>query len=102
LRVSLITLFQLAKSLGWLKILWKLPGIFEVVAQFILEVGQFQNLTNEERRIRVITLVGTWLRGRGIPLKDAQLALLVEVVYSWVKQKRGRELKSTPLVWGRR
>jgi hypothetical protein len=69
--------------------------------ELVTQVSRYANLSNEERRKRALQVVGTWLRSRGIDLSDHELALLVELLYGWVKRHRKSAIVPPPVPFGR-
>ncbi len=68
--------------------------------EIVSRVARYANLSNEERRQRALTAVGEWLRARRIELADQELALLVELVYGWIKRRRPGRIVPPPARFG--
>lgn len=77
----------------------KTKPLFETIGRLIFEAAQFANLTAEQRRGYVMDQARLWLNHHGIRVTDQQLALLVEILYGWVKQQHGARFSDKPLDW---
>lgn len=74
----------------------------ESLMKIVIQAGQFANLDNEQRRAYAVAQVGAYLRGEGIEATDAEVALVVELVYHWVKKHWGAHLTPPPVNLSRR
>lgn len=74
----------------------------ESLVMIVVQAGQYANLDNEQRRQYAIAQVGAYLKGEGIAATDAEVALLVELVYHWVKTHRPGHLAPPPVHLSRR
>src|SRR5687767_2390516 len=104
----------------WVSLFWRLgpgPGVFlpapvrtllatastrVELMEIVSRVARYANLSREERRLRALTAVGEWLRARGIDLADQEVALLVELVYGWIKRRRPGRIVPPPAGFGSR
>lgn len=82
--------------------LWfKAKPLFERIGRLIVEAATFANLTAEQRRGYVTDQARHWLDHYGIRLTDQQLALVIEILYGYLKQTKGHRFAPKPLIWGR-
>jgi hypothetical protein len=72
------------------------------LVKIIVTAGQFANLDNEQRRQYAIAQVTAYLKGEGIETRSHEVALLVELVYHWVKKHWGFALTPPPVNLSRR
>jgi hypothetical protein len=66
------------------------PSMRADLAHIVAGVAGYSHLSNSERRDLALDLVAHWLRKHGFDLTDHELALLVELLYGWVKRRRPR------------
>jgi hypothetical protein len=71
-------------------------ALLEIVAA----VARYANLSNEERRQCALAAVGEWLAARGIALSGHERALLVELLYGWLKRRRPQTVAPPPARFG--
>ena len=71
-------------------------ALLEIVAA----AARYANLSPEERRLRALAAVGEWLGARGIALSSHERALLVELLYGWLKRRRPQEIAPPPARFG--
>ncbi len=90
----------LATAARALRLLWRFRAALSPAVEIIREAGQFANLTAEQRRDYVLTLLRKWMNERAEWLSDQQLALLVELAYSFAKPAFGSEFAPKPFQWG--
>ena len=76
------------------------PALRNALGRLILQVAGYANLTNEQRRQRALQLVRAWLEHHGVHLSDSELALLVELLYAWVKREFPAQIAPEPLDLG--
>ena len=104
----------------WVSLFWRLgpgPGAFLPApvrtllataaprAELIEVVGataRYANLSNEQRRLCALAAVGDWLRARRIDLTEQERALLVELLYGWIKRRRPGRIVPPPARFGPR
>jgi hypothetical protein len=76
------------------------PGTRAELIRLVSDVAGCFLLTNAERREQAILDVGDWLREHDLALHDRDLALLVELLYGWLKRHRPQVVAPTPLPFG--
>jgi hypothetical protein len=98
----------------WVSLFWRLgpgPGAFlpapvrtllaaasprgEVI-EIVSRIARYANLSPQERRLRALAAVGEWGSARGIELGEQERALLVELVYGWIKRRRPGRIVPPP------
>lgn len=64
------------------------PALRADLIRIVRDISEYADLPNGERRELALDTAGTWLRAHGFDLTDHELALLIELVYGWVKRHR--------------
>jgi hypothetical protein len=88
-------------SAAWIPItvrgLLRDPKVRAELARIIADVARYANLTQEERRARALALARAALAARGIIVTDQELALLIELLYTWFKRTHPGAIAPEPV-----
>jgi hypothetical protein len=71
----------------------------ELIA-IVSRIARYANLSPEERRLRALAALGEWGSARQIDLADQERALLVELVYGWIKRQQPGRIVPPPVGFG--
>jgi hypothetical protein len=75
------------------------PGMAHDLLMILFTVGQYANLTNEQRRSYALNEFETYLHNHHIDLPDREISLLLELVFGRLKTEHPEKLAPPPLDW---